>query len=334
MKIGIYGDNTLALPIQPLCDALNSICTNVQFSAGRMPVRLNGSNISHPDTYVKFPTPLKEEVKTFDLAVICTTIPYDNNFFYEGFGNAVIISFSGWNLLTDLPITNGLIFIIASMLCDEDGIGDTHHENTGCINDFLWDKRGIDVGMRAAFICGECRESCAEKSPSLIKDIESMLDLVASSSRARADILSCIPQKENGIITNFDVFLCHNSEDKAAIRKINSEFKAAGIKTWLDEEQLSPGSPWQVELEKQIKAVRSVCVFVGENGFGPWQDMEVRAFLSQFVKRGCPVMPVILPSAVTVPELPIFLQEMMWVDLRKDYGHGLARLIGALKRPA
>jgi hypothetical protein len=36
----------------------------------------------------------------------------------------------------------------------------------------------------------------------------------------------------------FDVFLCHNSADKPAVREIAQKLKKEGIKPWLDEEQI------------------------------------------------------------------------------------------------
>jgi TIR domain len=41
----------------------------------------------------------------------------------------------------------------------------------------------------------------------------------------------------------FDVFLCHNSEDKPAIRGICRRLVSEGIKPWLDEEQIRPSIP-------------------------------------------------------------------------------------------
>jgi hypothetical protein len=84
-------------------------------------------------------------------------------------------------------------------------------------------------------------------------------------------------------------------------------------------------------MEKQIEKIGNAAVFVGDSGIGPWQDMEVRAFLNEFVQRGCPVIPIILPSASLVPELPIFLRAMTWVDLRRDAQEGLDRIIKAIK---
>jgi hypothetical protein len=131
--------------------------------------------------------------------------------------------------------------------------------------------------------------------------------------------------------SHFGVFLCHNSQDKPFIRIIANELKERKITTWLDEEQLPPGMPWQDELEGQINKINSVAVFVGRNGLGPWQQNEIRAFLSEFIGRGCPVIPVILPDAQTIPELPIFLKQRTWVDLRKDFQDGLAKIASVAK---
>ncbi len=116
---------------------------------------------------------------------------------------------------------------------------------------------------------------------------------------------------------DYDVFLCHNSKDKPEVKKIGERLKERGILPWLDEWELRPGLPFQRELEKQIKTIRAAAVFVGPDGFGPWHLTEQEAFLRQFVNRGCPVIPVILPGCVETPELPAFLEGMVWVDFRK-----------------
>jgi hypothetical protein len=91
----------------------------------------------------------------------------------------------------------------------------------------------------------------------------------------------------------FDVFLCHNSEDKPAVREIAQKLIGAGIKPWLDAEQIRPGTTWQTALGEQIESIKSAAVFVGENGLGPWQNEEIQAFLSQFMERKSPVIPAV-----------------------------------------
>ncbi len=114
----------------------------------------------------------------------------------------------------------------------------------------------------------------------------------------------------------FDVFLCHNSQDKQSVEDIARRLQARGLRPWLDKWELRPGLPWQRALEEQIGAIGAAAVFVGPNGPGPWQQLEQEAFLRQFVQRQCPVIPVILPGLVSAPELPAFLGSMTWVDFR------------------
>jgi hypothetical protein len=119
--------------------------------------------------------------------------------------------------------------------------------------------------------------------------------------------------------SQFDVFLCHNSEDKEAVIKIAEQLKDEhNIEPWLDDWELRPGFPWQPELERQIAHIKSAAVFVGKSGIGPWQSQEIYSFLSEFHRRQCPVIPVLLSDAPQQPQLPIFLRGMTWVDFREQ----------------
>src|SRR6266566_5726524 len=125
------------------------------------------------------------------------------------------------------------------------------------------------------------------------------------------------PMTQNAKNEEFDVFLCHNSQDKPQIKEIARQLQARGLKPWLDDWQLRPGFPWQRALEEQIEQIKSAAVFVGKNGQGPWQDMELEAFIREFISRRCPVIPVVLADAPNKPALPVFLRGMTWVDFRK-----------------
>jgi hypothetical protein len=59
--------------------------------------------------------------------------------------------------------------------------------------------------------------------------------------------------------------------------------------------------------------------------------------LSEFVKRKLPVIPVLLPGAPQLPELPLFLKAFTWVDLRGGFtDDGLDRLVWGItgQKPA
>jgi GTPase SAR1 family protein len=114
-------------------------------------------------------------------------------------------------------------------------------------------------------------------------------------------------------VAEFDVFLCHNVTDKPAVRDLAQRLRGRGLRPWLDERELRPGLPWQRVLEDQIQRIPAAVVVVGST-VGPWQDHELTAFLREFVRRMCPVIPVLLPG-VERPKLPVFLDGLTWVDL-------------------
>ncbi|MEH1837639.1 MAG: GUN4 domain-containing protein [Nostoc sp.] len=125
----------------------------------------------------------------------------------------------------------------------------------------------------------------------------------------------------------FDVFLCHNTKDKPAVIQVAKQLQQHGIVPWLDIWHLRPGFSWQDSLEEQIDQIRAAAIFVGNSGFGPWQNQEIKAFLREFVDRKCPVIPVLLPDAPQEPKLPLFLKGLMWVDFRLQYPEPIGQLM-------
>jgi hypothetical protein len=125
----------------------------------------------------------------------------------------------------------------------------------------------------------------------------------------------------------FDVFLCHNSEDKPAVMEYCPAASAKRPQPWLDVWELRPGSIWQFVLEQQIENIGAAAVFVGQQGLGPWQEQEIYAFLQEFMRRKCPVIPVLLSDAPQQPRLPIFLRNRHWVDFRLQNLDPLVQLV-------
>ena len=72
-------------------------------------------------------------------------------------------------------------------------------------------------------------------------------------------------------------------------------------------------------------------MFVGKNGVGLWQDEEIQALLSKFLKRKCPVIPTVLASAKEKPELPWTLENRHWVDFRVAEPDPLKQLVFGIR---
>jgi hypothetical protein len=126
---------------------------------------------------------------------------------------------------------------------------------------------------------------------------------------------------------DYDVFLCYNSKDEAQVARIGQQLKERGLLPWLDVWEIRPGMRWQRELRRTIKSVKSVAVFIGPRGTGPWQELEVEAILEAFSRRNRPVIPVILKGRAGNPRLPSFLSSWHAIDMRKDDTDPLELLI-------
>jgi hypothetical protein len=327
MQILLYSDNSIGFSSKRLAEVLDARTSAISFGAGKGAFHLKTALIGSGDAERHLSAKLLEETSDADLACFATEVRYDNNHFFQSTGNRIIYSFADWTALTDLPISNGFAYFVAATILRDLGLG-THEESIGCVNDYWWDKKEVDVGMRAAYVCAHCQAALKDQvGEAIVKDARSILDLVSHASRSGLDILDTPAG-----VPHFDLFLSLSSADRDAVREINSALRKAGVSTWLDEEQLRLGEPWQPQLEEQIESIAAAAVFVGPDGFGPWQDAEIRAFLSQFLKRGCPVIPVLLPGLDQPPKLPLFLQEMMWLDLRADFDGELERLIATVRQ--
>ena len=214
---------------------------------------------------------------------------------------------------------------------------------------------GGEVPRRRQFVCPQCGEvfspeqvsrrrargfdtlrcPTCDTEVSLLDGIERLtsqpvsqvkkMEEAADTQRDRQSAISVIEGKR--ATKDFDVFLCHNGQDKPAVKQMGQQLVEHGILPWLDEWELRPGLPWQRTLEEQIDKIKAAAVFVGKNGQGPWQQHELDAFMRAFVKRGCPVIPVLLPDAPQEPALPVFLQAMTWVDFRSADPDPMQQLI-------
>lgn len=114
----------------------------------------------------------------------------------------------------------------------------------------------------------------------------------------------------------FDVFLVHSSRDKPEVRAIAANLKQRGLKPWLDEEQILPGRSFQDAIQQAIHDVKSVAIFIGLDGLGTWQALELKFLISRCLEAEVPIIPVLLPGVNQIPHYVSFLKEFNWVNFR------------------
>ncbi len=135
----------------------------------------------------------------------------------------------------------------------------------------------------------------------------------------------------------YDVFLSHNSKDKEIVISIARKLRDVGLSVWLDTWNLIPGKRWQEALEQGIKDSAVLAVFIGEGGFGKWENEEIRVAIDAQVSNPNPergIIPVLLPKGeVSDVTKQLFLARHGWVNFQNgiDDENEFRRFIAGIK---
>jgi hypothetical protein len=158
MKVLIYRDATVALPLSKIVTGISRVCASLEVNLGAELVEIPGKRI-RPESYARLPSSFVLEARSSDLAVVATSKRYENGFFYDSEDTCVaIVSLAEWESLTNLPLSNGFVFFLAELIGRGIRLGSSHigtRDNSarGCLNDFRQRKSDIDFAMRAGFVC-------------------------------------------------------------------------------------------------------------------------------------------------------------------------------------
>jgi len=129
----------------------------------------------------------------------------------------------------------------------------------------------------------------------------------------------------------FDVFFSYNRKNREIVRAVREALEDRGVSVWMDEREIRGGDLWIEELQEIIVKARSAAIFLGKDGLGDWQKLELDACIYQNRARNIRVIPIPLPGMPDSFEIPIFLKSFSWVDLRaglsEDFLEQLTRSI-------
>lgn len=131
---------------------------------------------------------------------------------------------------------------------------------------------------------------------------------------------------ERGIRRSVDpnIFISHSSKDKAAAVRLATDLNFVGVDVWLDQWELQIGQSLTDGIAKAMDTSRYIAILITENyNKSVWTKTEYKKALSREQKEGRIVM---LPLIVGQAEIPDFLEDKIYLDLREDYFAGIARL--------
>ncbi|MDI9366699.1 MAG: hypothetical protein QM541_17210, partial [Flavobacterium sp.] len=196
MNILLLIDDKFEIDRKKLNVCLSSNCKHLKFKIFENAFTIDEEILSKPKSFDLIREKYGLEFANYDRVFCFTDLEYNDNFFIHEHNNLSIFSFAYWSLLTDLPKSNGLIYFIVDYLAlDIDPTDFRHNQTTGCIYDFLGDKRGIDAGMRQARLCPNCLKRISDsitddETEGIFNDIKTLMDLLSASSRWNKDIFN------------------------------------------------------------------------------------------------------------------------------------------------
>jgi hypothetical protein len=152
-------------------------------------------------------------------------------------------------------------------------------------------------------------------------------DAVTSESRSSGSVAETPPSSGKD---QYDVILLHCPGDQADAKKLSVALDGVGLRTFLWEQGKAPSQ----RLNEMLGTLLAAAIAAGRSGATPWDDKATLAVIEQVARNGCALVPVLLPNAGAMPDLPPVLKGVTGVDLRTGFNEtSLHRLVCHLLLP-
>lgn len=126
--------------------------------------------------------------------------------------------------------------------------------------------------------------------------------------------------------TKPDIFISHSSRDKAAAIQLATTLNMCAVDAWFDDWELEMGHSLTDGIAKAMNESRFIAILITENyNKTVWTKSEYKKALAREQSEGRTVM---LPLIVGQAEVPDFLEDRIYVDLRENFFSGIANLVG------
>jgi hypothetical protein len=127
-----------------------------------------------------------------------------------------------------------------------------------------------------------------------------------------------------------DIFISHSSRDKGTALRLGTVLNFCAIDVWLDDWELEVGQSLTDELAKAMNKSRFIAILITENyNKTVWTKTEYKKAMAREQKEQRTVM---LPLIVGEAEIPDFLEDKIYIDLRTEYYSGIVKLVAMVHR--
>ena len=123
-----------------------------------------------------------------------------------------------------------------------------------------------------------------------------------------------------------EIFLSHSSRDKEAALQLARVLNLCSIDVWLDDWELEIGQSLTDEIASAMEKSKFIAILITEHyNKSVWTKTEYKKALSREQKEGRVVM---LPIIIGDAQIPAFIEDKLYVDMRSDFYSGIMKLVG------
>jgi TIR domain len=124
-------------------------------------------------------------------------------------------------------------------------------------------------------------------------------------------------------------FISHSTKDKPFVRRLAADLVAAGVKVWLDEQNMLVGDSVPEKIAQGLAESDFFLIVVSENSVkSEWVKRELNnAIVHEIERRKVKVLPIKLDGAT----MPDTIKDKVYADFSHSYEDGLEKLIRSIK---
>lgn len=153
---------------------------------------------------------------------------------------------------------------------------------------------------------------------------------VACAEQEHADILgSCLRGEVADISRHLRVVMSYARADEAMAQKIRSDLLNDGYEVWTYQTDIVPGVSWQEQIQRGIDDVLERGAFLSLVSANSVNNSWVAQELLYAQSRNGFIIPCLIHPKPS--QLPPLLTHLQFVDLTKDYVHGMKEIRSALE---
>ncbi len=122
------------------------------------------------------------------------------------------------------------------------------------------------------------------------------------------------------------IFISYSQKDKQFVDQLSGMLNNSGIDTWVDVQQIVPGSMWQDEIKRGIESASLLLIVLSDNYISSsWTSIEL-AFASN--KR---IIPIKISEFLS-ENLPSYVKQLQWIDFTQSFANGFQLLLKSIPK--